>query len=318
MKIAILGAGGCFGLNLSQYLLKQGHQVIGIGRFQPKSPPFSLEISHQNYAYHALHMVYELDMIQDVISNQNPDAVVNFAALAEVPLSWKYPERYFETNVMAHIRLHALLTKEKIPLVHIGTSELYGSNNRAVDESAPLRCSSPYAVSKAAFDMYLETQKTDWLIVRPSNAYCPGQLLHRVIPRAIMTGLFGGKMPLNGGGVVKKSYIHATDLSRGILMLIERNQWREIYNVGPDEPTAIRDVVATVAAHYGKTLDEFCDITPPRPNEDACYWLDSSKIRALGWMPEITLTDGIKDMAAWGEKYRRQLLQESPDYKMRA
>ena len=59
-------------------------------------------------------------------------------------------------------------------------------------------------------------------IIRPSNAYCPGQLLHRVIPKAIWCGLTGNKLPLHGGGRAEKSYIHARDLGRAIHLVAEK------------------------------------------------------------------------------------------------
>ena len=59
-------------------------------------------------------------------------------------------------------------------------------------------------------------------IIRPSNCYCPGQLLHRVIPKAIWAGLTGHKLPLHGGGKAEKSYMHARDLGRAIHLIAER------------------------------------------------------------------------------------------------
>ena len=79
--------------------------------------------------------------------------------------------------------------------IQIGTSEMYGSVEHATKEDEPIKPSSPYAASKVAFDMYLMSVhkflKFPMNIIRPSNAYCPGQLLHRVIPKAVICGLEG-------------------------------------------------------------------------------------------------------------------------------
>ena len=84
-------------------------------------------------------------------------------------------------------------------------------------------------------------------IIRPSNAYCPGQLLHRVIPKAVVCGLTGRKLPLQGGGRAEKSYIHARDLGRAIHLVAEKAPLGTVYNAGPREPTSIRRVDASIA-----------------------------------------------------------------------
>ena len=57
-------------------------------------------------------------------------------------------------------------------------------------------------------------------IVRPSNAYCSGQLLHRIIPRSFVSILKGEKIPLHGGGKAEKSYMHAIDLAEAIMAFV--------------------------------------------------------------------------------------------------
>src|ERR1051325_7487971 len=121
----------------------------------------------------------------------------------------------------------------------MGPSDLYGSVATASNEVTPIKPTSPYAASKAAFDLYLisvaNVLKFRMNIIRPSNAYCPGQRLHRVIPRAVVCGLTGQKLPLQGGGRAEKSYIHARDLGRAIHLVAEKAPLGTIYNAGPAE-----------------------------------------------------------------------------------
>src|SRR5258708_3823735 len=118
--------------------------------------------------------------------------------------------------------------------IQIGTSEMYGSVSHASKEDEPIKPTSPYAASKVAFDMYLESVhkflKFPMNVIRPSNAYCPGQLLHRVIPKAIMCGLTGRKLPLQGGGRAEKSDIHARDLADPIHLVRDKGTIGKIYN----------------------------------------------------------------------------------------
>lgn len=89
--------------------------------------------------------------------------------------------------------------------------------------------SSPYAASKLAFDYYLLSAfkflKFSIYIIRPSNACCSGQLLHRIVPRSVVSGLLKQKVPLHGGGKAEKSYIHAKDLAEAIYLVVKKVKW---------------------------------------------------------------------------------------------
>src|SRR5690606_4120863 len=89
-------------------------------------------------------------------------------------------------------------------------------------------------------------------VIRPCNAYCEGQQPHRIIPRAIIAGLLGRKVPLHGGGRAKKSYLHIEDVARAIYAACgEPRAHGEVYNVGADYPTAIAEVAARCAQAVG-------------------------------------------------------------------
>jgi dTDP-glucose 4,6-dehydratase len=171
--------------------------------------------------------------------------------------------------------------------------------------------------------MYLESVhkflKFPMNIIRPSNAYCPGQLLHRVIPKAVWCGLTGNKLPLHGGGHAEKSYIHARDLGRAIHLVSEKAPLGVIYNAGPAQPTSIREVVERTAKALGMSFEELCTVTGDRLGQDSRYWLDSSRIKAdLGWEPEIGWDEGLAEMVSWGRRYFNEIRDWPTDYVLRA
>lgn len=324
---AILGCGGSFGIQTAFYLLQHANpkKVIGVGRNPLRSEPFSLDIDKQDgFEYYAMHLVHELDMLLEMLDREKPDVIINFAAQGESATSWKYSWRYFDTNATALAKLAEELAKRDWMerFIQIGTSEVYGSVDHAVTEDDPIKPSSPYATSKVAFDWYLESVHKfldfPMNIVRPSNAYCPGQLLHRIIPKTIVCGLRGEKLPLHGGGRAEKSYIHARDLAHAIHMISEKAPMGATYNVGPKEPTSIRHVVELTADALGISFAELCTMTDDRLGQDARYWLDSSKIeRDIGWKPQITWQEGLAEMVAWGKKYINQLQGVPMQYSIR-
>jgi dTDP-glucose 4,6-dehydratase len=324
---AILGAGGSFGIHTAFYLLDHAapKKVIGIGRNPLRPEPFSLNIEkRKNFSYHAYHITYELDSVLELLDKEKPQVIVNYAAQGEGAVSWKKSWRFFETNSMALARLAEELMKRDYleRFIQIGTSELYGSVDFAAKETTPLQPTSPYAASKAAFDWYLisvhKFLKFPMNIIRPSNAYCPGQLLHRVIPKTVMCGLTGRKLPLQGGGRAEKSYIHARDLARAIHLVAEKAPLGTIYNAGPKDPTSIRRVVELTAQALGMPLEQLCEMAPDRLGQDSRYWLDSSAIkRDVGWEPKITWEEGLAEMVEWGRKYLDKLRDWPTDYVLR-
>jgi dTDP-glucose 4,6-dehydratase len=200
---------------------------------------------------------------------------------------------------------------------------MYGSVQHAANEDEPIKPSSPYAASKVAFDMYLDSVhrflKFPMNIIRPSNAYCPGQLLHRVIPKAIWCGLTGNKLPLHGGGRAEKSYIHARDLGRAIHLVAEKAPMGTTYNAGPASPTSIREVVERSAKALGMPFEQLCTVTADRLGQDSRYWLDSNRIKKdVGWEPKIGWDEGLAGMVDWGKRYLPVIKDWPTDYVLRA
>lgn len=323
----VLGGGGSFGIHASMYLLDHANpkKVIGVGRNPLRPEPFSLGIEkRKGYEYHARHVTYELDLLLELLDKERPEVIVNFAAQGEGAVSWKHSWRFFETNSMALARLTEELMKRDWleRFIQIGTSEMYGSVSHATSEDEPIKPSSPYAASKVAFDMYLESVhkflKFPMNIIRPSNAYCSGQLLHRIIPKTVWCGLMGEKLPLHGGGRAEKSYIHARDLGRAIHMVAEKAPLGVIYNAGPAQPTPIREVVERTANAMGLKLEDVAEVSGDRLGQDSRYWLDSTRIKEqLGWEPLVGWDEGLAEMVDWGRKYVDELRTWPTEYVLR-
>ena len=324
----VLGGGGSFGIHTSKYLLDHASpkKVIGVGRNPERPKPFTLNVGKGDprYEYHQIHLVHEQDRLFELFDREKPEVIVSYAAQGEGAVSWKKSWRFFETNSTALVKMaEELMSRDYLDrFIQIGTSELYGSVATAATEDDPIRPTSPYAASKAAFDLYLisvaNVLKFRMNIIRPSNAYAPGQLLHRVIPRAVLCGLSGRKLPLQGGGRAEKSYIHARDLARAIHLVSEKAPLGRVYNAGPEKPISIRYLVEKTAEALGISFEQLCEVTPDRLGQDSRYWLDSSAIkRDVGWEPEISLEEGLREMVAWGRKYLPQLQATSTEYILR-
>src|SRR5215204_1358868 len=248
-KYVILGGNRVFGVHAAFFLLANADpdKVICVGRNPEKPPPFTLGLGKGDprYAYHQIHVVYEQDRLFEMLDAERPEIIISFAAQGEGAASWSKSWRFYETNATAIAKMtEELLHRNYLERwIQIGTSELYGSCDFRATEESPIKPTSPYAASKAAGDLHLlaisKVLGFPMTIIRPSNAYAPGQLLHRVIPKAVLCGLTGQKLRWHGGGGARKSYIHARDLARAIYLVSEGAPLGTVYNAGPPEPIAI-------------------------------------------------------------------------------
>ena len=327
-RYAIVGGGGVFAVHLTKYLLQDNNTefILSIGRNPPKSSAFTLDVGKGDprFKYEQVHLVFEQDRLFELFDQIRPQYIINFAALAYAT-SWEKSFRYYETNVVAVAEMCGQLMKRNYleRFIQIGTSELYGSVSEPAKEDHPVHPTSPYAVSKLAADMHLETlwkvKGFPTNVIRPSNSYGPGQLLYRILPRAVYAGLTGQKLQLHGGGIVKKSYMHAYDLARAIDLVLKKAPLGRIYNVGPEESISMGDLVNLVAKGLSIDLERLVDITPGRSGEDAQYWLDSSRIKnELGYTETISLETGVRDMIDWGKRYLSSLHGEPMEFVLRA
>jgi len=324
----ILGGNGVFGVHNALYLLNKtdAKKVICVGRNPEKPEAYTLGLEKHvpRYAYHQIHMVFEQDRLLELFDREKPDVIVNFSALAYAT-SWQKSWRYYETNVVALAKIVEELAKRDYlqRWIQIGTSELYGSTESPAKEDSPLKPTSPYAVSKMAGDLHLMTfnnvVKFPMNILRPSNAYGPGQQMYRLLPRAVICGLTGKKLPLQGGGHQRKSFLHAQDVASAIHLIAEKAPLGKIYNAGPVQSSSMRELVQLVAKRMNIPFSTLCEEAPARTGEDAIYWLDSSLIKKdVGWEPRISLEEGIDDMIQWGKKHLDHLSRETTDFVLRA
>jgi dTDP-glucose 4,6-dehydratase len=317
-KTLVLGSGGSFAQNYIRRCASEGIEVIGIGRSIKSRPFWNVP---KGFRYYVLHLVTQLPEILRIIDVEKPEVIVNFAAQGEGAASFgdNAPD-FFTTNTTALTRL-ALGIPKDVRFVQIGSSEVYGSVREPATESTPIRPTSPYSISKGAFDQYLEvmfkTQKFPMNIIRPSNCYVEGQQLYRIIPKTILCALKKEKLPLHGGGVAEKSYLHADDLSDAIIKVLNKGKVGEIYNVGPDSPIAIRSLVSVICKIMDIPWDQLVDEVGDRMGQDSKYHLNSDKIKELGWKQNVKLWQGIHSMVSWVQTYP-ELLEMSTEYSHRA
>ena len=257
----------------------------------------------------------------DCLDLCRPEAVVNFAAQSEVAPSWENPDHWFQTNCTAFSRLIDHLRRRDYlkRYLHISTPEVYGSCRGPVTEEHALNPSTPYAVSRAAQDMFLKICHQQFgfpvVSVRSANVYGAHQQLWKIIPRWVIYLKEGRKVPLHGGGLARRSFIHIRDVSRGEFAALTFGQSGEVYHLSTPEIHPIREVVRRICEVMEKWFDRAVENVGERPGQDSAYVLDTTKARnKLQWAPEVSLESGIREAVGWIESHWDQIHKESHDY----
>ncbi|MEI6035446.1 MAG: GDP-mannose 4,6-dehydratase [Verrucomicrobiae bacterium] len=324
--LLVIGSNSISGASFVRHAIEEGRRVIGVSRSAELPGCFlpyrwAAEAAQARFSFHQMDLNHHAAGILDLVSDARCACVVNFAAQSMVAESWLNPEQWYQTNVVANVRLHDGL--RKIPslrrYVHISTPEVYGSCEGTVRENETYRPSTPYAASRAACDLHLRTffQRYDFpvCLTRAANVYGPGQQLYRIIPRTVMAVLTGEKLQLQGGGHSVRSFIHLDDVAEATLRVADAGTSGETYHISTSRFVSIRELVQIICEMMGKEFSDVVDVVEDRPGKDAAYLLDSSKCRSqLGWEDRVGLEEGIAGVIAWARSRQAELANQTLTY----
>ncbi len=177
------------------------------------------------------------------------------------------------------------------------------------DEDKELDCTSVYAQSKKDQEVYSlmigKAHKIPTVACRFFNCYGPRQSLNNPYTgaAAIFCSAIKNDSPplIYEDGHQRRDFIHVRDLVRGKLLLLDHHDANYgIFNIGTGKPSSILDLAGTLIELYGKKFSP--DVIYKFRNGDIrdCY-ADISKIRALGFEPELSLKQGLEDLIAWSD-----------------
>jgi dTDP-glucose 4,6-dehydratase len=255
---------------------------------------------------------------------QGAEVVVHFAAETHVDRSILAAGEFIQTDIFGtFVLLDAARTAPRLRrFIQISTDEVYGTvpsgQSRETDE---LRPRNPYSASKAGADRlaysYFATYGVPVVIVRASNNYGPNQFPEKVIPLFITNAIDELPLPLYGDGLNVRDWLHVHDHCRGIDLLIDRGQPGEVYNVGGGNEVKNVDLTHAILELTGRPASLIRPVTD-RPGHDRRYALDSTKIRQLGWTPEIPFSTGLADTVAWyrqNEWWWRPIKESDPAFR---
>jgi UDP-glucose-4-epimerase GalE len=299
----VTGGAGYIGSHAAKALRRAGHEVVIYD---------DLSAGHAAATLGAPLIrgdIRDVDAVRKAIRDSGATAVMHFAAWLAVADSVRDPAGYYRNNVTGTLgTLEAMAAEGCKAFVFSSTCAVYGEPvETPLRESHPTNPINAYGQTKLAIEHALPHFERAYGIrsirlryFNAAGADPDGELgedhepeVH-VIPRAFMSTLGGEAMQLFGedyptpDGTCLRDYIHVTDLADAhvrALARLEQGGASASYNVGTEQPSSVRDVIAAVEKVTGRKVPYTS--APRRPGDPAVLYASAAKIREeLGWVPQ--------------------------------
>lgn len=314
MKLLITGGLGFIGSNFVRYILKKypasptggpDYQVINLDKITYAGNPENLRDIENDSRYKFVKGdICDRELVNDLVSREKPDAILNYAAESHVDRSILDPDAFIKTDIFGtHTLLEAVRNHKIGKYIQISTDEVYGSIEKGLfTEESPLKPNSPYASSKAGADLlvraYFKTYNLPILITRSSNNYGSYQYPEKLIPLFITNLIESKKVPLYGDGLNVRDWLYVLDNCSGIDTVLHKGKLGEIYNIGADSEKTNKEITEIILKQLGKDEGSI-EYVKDRLGHDRRYALDSTKLKNLGWKPEYDFETAIKETIEW-------------------
>jgi len=232
----------------------------------------------------------------------NFSAIIHMAAITDVQWCQNNPVECFKNNVGITQKLLEIARKKNCKLVYLSTSHVYGHPIRnRVRESDPTHPESIYAASKLAGEIlcesYAKSYGLDISIARLFSVYGPYSSPHLVTSR-IMSQL--GKSSISLGNVkTSRDFIHVSDAVSAINTILKKSHGFNVYNVGTGKGTSIETIFKIIKNISGKNPKLHLHSNLTRKNDVKTLVSDNTLLQKLGWKPNISLKDGLKQTLQW-------------------
>ncbi len=311
MKALITGAAGFLGTALSNQLVREGNQVVGLDDFSSGNPDGLLP---------------EVELIQGDINDrellwrilQDVDCVYHLAAKVIVPNSILYPREYEKVNVGGTVTLLEAMRDVGIHrMVFASSGAIYGMQNKQPlkERITKPNPTSPYAVSKLASEYYINTIGRLWgleaVCLRIFNAYGPRQgfsFAHApVIPTFLRQAACGGTIIVHGDGHHTRDFVYIDDVTAAFVAASKLSNCQElVINIGSGVETAVSDVLELSIKITGHTPEIVYNQRRPGGPDRMCADLKLAR-KLLKFQPQVQLDEGMQRTFDEDQRLHKQI-----------
>ena len=249
-----------------------------------------------------------------MIKLEQPDIIVNLAAVSSVGQSWNMPQTTISVNVIGALNIMEAARKcEKKPKVmFIGSSEEYIISSNPLDENTALDATNPYGISKVTQEQFAKMYRKQYGLqiycVRPFNHTGLGQRDTFVLPsfcnQVAEIEKSGNPGTIKVGNLtVQRDFSHVKDIVRAYRMIVESDDCETVYNVGSGEAYRLDQILKYITELSSQSIKIEIDSERFRPSDQPIICCNHDLItEKLGWEPKFTVFDALKEMF---EAYRK-------------
>ena len=311
-RILVTGGCGFIGSNFILHLLDryQGCRVVNLDKLTYASNPANLRDVEGDARYQFQRGdICDADIVKRLMANV--DVVFNFAAETHVDRSLMEAGSFILTDVLGtHVLLDAARSHPNVRrFVQVSTDEVYGEMPPGVyaKETDPLHPRSPYAASKAGGDAqciaFFESYGLPVIITRAANNIGPRQHVEKLVPLFVTSALRDQPLPLYGDGRQVRDWLYVDDHCRALDLVAREGQPGEVYNIGANNHEENIRVAEAILRLVEKPLS-LIRYVEDRKGHDRRYAVDSSKLRALGWLPQHDFLSALEGTVRWYSESR--------------
>lgn len=331
MNLLVTGGAGYIGSHFILEALSKGHEVIALDNLansEEKTIDRIKEISNKEFQFHQIDLI-DKQKLEKVITENEIDIVVHFAALKSVPESMIDPLKYYHNNINGSLSLLEIMIKRGInKIIFSSSASVYGTNHISpIKENVSLEPINPYASTKVMIEKILEDLILcikgfkalnlryfnpvgchDSILLGESTSIKPTNLFPVLCSVAKekkdKLNIFGNDYDTHDGTPVR-DYIHITDLVDGHIkgidwILKDKNKYQSI-NLGTGVGFSVLDVVTTFNSFLEVPIEY--KFSKRRAGDAACVYADNSLAKKeLSWSCTKDILRMCEDSWSWYSK----------------
>lgn len=312
-QIMITGAAGFIGFHLARYLTSQGDHVIGYDNFNDYYQPKLKRDRAAELAKIGVSViegdVCDLMKLKEKVLSQGTTHLIHLAAQAGVRYSLTHPHQYIKANVEGFLNVLEICRENpSIKLVYASSSSVYGLNQKipfSTDDRTDAQASL-YGVTKKTNELMAQTYHHLFGItaigLRFFTVYGPWgrpDMAYFSFTDAILQG-----KPIHvfNEGRMLRDFTYIDDIIAGTAAALERAEGCEVFNLGHHHPDELGTLIDLIETGLGRKADRI--FMPMQAGDVVSTYADiESSTTKLGFMPKISLAEGISRFIAWHKEY---------------